>query len=108
MLFGEHALIRYGRSIPKLDDFQRLRKELGIKNEACKSTMQLFRTDVYKQKYDIMNEQWKDLRVNTGKKEKVLQFFSTIQYGADHDFARRKLGNRYAGCGLWLLFHSDY
>ncbi|MCJ1251086.1 hypothetical protein MMC30_008317 [Trapelia coarctata] len=98
--FGRNTLERFGRAIPKLDDFVGLIKEITDLHLDCLQLFFLWEL--------LSNTRFHAAKAQQEQDENLLRWISDYQYDADHDHAMRKLGSRYRKSGQWLLQHTAY
>ena len=112
---GKRTLARYGRAVPKLDNFLGLLKEVQDLDDECTKLIQSLEAEVSTQsnlKLEGMRRTaekiLEELQSQSDINEKTIQWLSSVKYSIDHDRACHKLGSSYMNSGQWLLQGTSY
>ena len=113
--FSKSSLGRYGRAIPKWDDFVGVLKEVQDLDSECVRVMQALEAEINKRSGKMLEGLFKlaeqileKLQSQTERNEEIILWLSNVKYGGDHDRARRMLGSSYTKSGQWLLKGASY
>ncbi len=103
--FSKRTLARYGRAVPKFDDFIGILKEVEDLDNDCTKLIKYLKLESI---LDKAEEMLAKLQSQSNMNEKAIQWLSGVNYGVDHDRARQKLGSTYTKTGQWLLQGTSY
>jgi hypothetical protein len=110
--FQKTTLKRYGRAVPRIDDFKGLLEQIKSKESATQRALRQHKDLVdRKMMIEILNYTGRilgTLEDESGKKYRMLSWLSDIKYGQDHDNAQEKLGRSYLESGQWLFQSKEY